>query len=146
MIKTFVLSPSYSLPAWFIVNAENQILGRFASQITQFLLNKFSKTYNPAVVSSIHCIIINADKIIVSGEKNLTKKYKTFSGYQGGLAFKTFLHLKSFNYQKLLRSAIHGMLPKNCLGRRILSNLFFSKTKSYKYVAQKPRILFFSTN
>lgn len=143
MTKTFLITQSFILPRWFVINAENQILGRLASQISQFLLNKYTKVYNPYAIPKIKLIIINANKIVMTSKKFLHKKYKTFSGYQGGLHFKTFLKIKYSNYDKLLRSAIRGMLPKNSIGRHIFSNLFFSKTKDHKHLAQNPTILFF---
>lgn len=144
MNKTFI-SPTLGLTSqWFIINAENQILGRFASQISQFLLNKYNSFYTPFLLPKLYLIIINSNKIVINRNKLVQKKYLTYSGYQGGLHFKTFYSFKKVNSNQLLRKAIKGMLCKNFLGRCILSKLKIYKKNNHLHCAQQPICLTFS--
>lgn len=145
MSKTFILSKQFITQNWYIINAENQILGRFASQISQLLLNKYSSIYTPFLTPITNIILINSDKIVISGQKNL-KKYLTYSGYQGGLKFKTFLQIKASNSEKLLRHAIRGMLSKNQIGRNILSKVYIYRRHNDVHFSPKSLLLAFFKN
>lgn len=145
MSKTFIISKQFITQNWYFINAENQILGRFASQISQLLLNKYSCIYTPFLTPITNIILINSDKIVISGQKNF-KKYLTYSGYQGGLKFKTFLQIKATNSEKLLRHAIRGMLSKNQIGRNILSKVYIYHRHNDVHFSQKSSLLVFFKN
>lgn len=145
MSKTFILSKQLITQNWYIINAENQILGRFASQISQLLLNKYINVYTSFLIPTTNIILINSDKIVISGQKNC-KKYLTYSGYQGGLKFKTFLQIKASNSEKLLRHAIRGMLSKNQMGRNILSKIYIYRGPNDGHFSQNPILLAFFKN
>lgn len=141
MNTTFFESQNFFLQKWFVINAQSKIIGRLSSQICNILLNKNTVLYTPFLVSKNHIIIFNSKKIVISGQKVLKKKYYTYSGYPGGQKFKTFLDLKHANSEKLLRSAIFGMLPKNILGRRVFLNLYISTEKIDKKISQSSKLL-----
>jgi large subunit ribosomal protein L13 len=141
MLKTVIVSQKSLLPNWYIVDASHQLIGRFSSQIAGLLLNKHLKIYSSFLFPITNIIIINAEKISISGNKLKKKKYLTYSGYQSGLHFKTFLHLKLLNIEKLFRYTIHGMLPKNRLGKAIFSHLYIFSKNSHTHQAQCPIFL-----
>lgn len=141
MTKTFIFSKKFIIQNWYIINANNQLLGRLASQISQFLLNKQIKIYTPFLIPQTNLIIINSNKIVISYQKEVKKKYLTYSGYQSGLHFKTFLQIKYSNSEKLIRHAIYGMLPKNLLNKKILYKLYIYQNSNHFHLAQKPKII-----
>lgn len=138
MLKTFILSKQFIFKNWYLIDAQTQILGRFATQITQLLLNKITKFYSPFLLPLINLIIVNTSKITLTTKKIFKKKYLNYSGYQGGLHFKTFLQLQYSNSDKILRHALKGMLPKNRLGRLVFSRLFLYKATTHRHLAQVP--------
>ncbi len=141
MLKTIIVSKKFIVKNWYIVDASQQLLGRLSSQIAGFLLNKHLKIYSSFLFPITNIIIINADKIVVSGKKLIKKNYLTYSGYQSGLHFKTFLQLKLFNIKRLFRYTIHGMLPKNRLGKALFSHLYIFSKNVHIYRAQQPIFL-----
>ena len=142
MIKTpFILSRTCNRYKWYVIDAKNQILGRFASQITNFLLNKNDITYAPFLILHNRLIIINAKQIEISGNKRTQKNYLNYSGYQGGLKFTNFEKVRFKNPEKILLSAIRGMLPNNSIKSHIQTILYIYSNKRYKQLSQKPKFL-----
>nr|BCL05878.1 ribosomal protein L13 [Pteridomonas sp. YPF1301] len=141
MNKTFLSSHNFFFKKWYLINAENQILGRFASQIIKILVGKHKLTYSPFLPSNTRLIIINAKKICISGNKLYKKKYFHYSGYPSGLHFKTFFELQSFQSEKLIRTTILGMLPKTLLGRKMIKQLYIYSGNKHYHSAQFPKAL-----
>lgn len=126
---------------WFIVDAEEKNLGRLSSEISKVLLGKNQPTYSPSSPIKQSIIVINADKIVVTGKKNTDKFYRRHSGRPGGLTIETFEELNKRIPSRILEKAVKGMLPKNRLGRALFTNLKVYSGNSHPHGAQKPEIL-----
>ena len=118
---------------WWLLDADNQVLGRFASQVAQILRGKHRPNYAPNLYMGDAVIIVNADKIRLTGNKADSKKYFSHSGYPGGVKFASYKDLMKNDSDKVVMNAIKGMLPKNRLGREILTHLKIYK--DYIFVA-----------
>jgi large subunit ribosomal protein L13 len=140
-VKTYTVTPGDIERRWYVVDAEGQTLGRLASRIATILKGKHKPTYTPHADVGDYVIVINADKIHVTGRKLLQKMYHHHSGYPGGL--------RSFNLRDLLQRhptrpiefAVKGMLPKNRLGRRMFKKLKVYVGSDHPHQAQKPQVL-----
>lgn len=123
---------------WLIVDAENQTLGRFASQVAMLVRGKHKTTFTPHVNCGDHVIVINAEKIRLTGKKMEEKEYQRYSLYPGGQTREVAKNLIARKPEALVELAVRGMLPKNRLGRRLFSNLHVVAGTSHKHEAQKP--------
>lgn len=123
---------------WFIVDAKDKILGRLASRIASVLRGKDKASFAPNADKGDYVIIINAEKVKVTGKKYSLKTYFTHSTYPGGGKFRTFEEQLVKNPTKILKNAIKGMVPKNALGREVLRKLFIYTGTEHKHQAQKP--------
>ena len=126
---------------WYVVDATNKPLGRLATQVAQVLSGKIKPIWTPNVDCGDYVIIINAEKVSLSGDKIHNKKYYNASGFPGGLRTRTAGEmLKNFPTEMIERS-VHGMLPKGRLGRQIEKKLFVYAGPEHKHEAQKPEVL-----
>ena len=123
---------------WWLLDADNQVLGRFASQVAQILRGKHRPNYAPNLYMGDAVIIVNADKIRLTGNKADSKKYFSHSGYPGGVKFTNYKDLMKNDSDKVLLKAIKGMLPKNRLGNEILTHLRIYKDSNHGQEAQQP--------
>ena len=123
---------------WFYIDAENQILGRLSTQIASGLKNKRSIYYTPHQLSKSYIIVINADKVKVSGLKKYNKIYKRHSGRPGGLKQERFIDLQKRLPERIIEKAVKGMLPKNALGRKLFTQLKIYSGNTHPHKAQKP--------
>ena len=123
---------------WWLLDADNQVLGRFASQVAQILRGKHRPNYAPNLYMGDAVIIVNADKIRLTGNKADSKKYFSHSGYPGGVKFTSYKDLMKNDSDKVVMNAIKGMLPKNRLGREILTHLKIYKDSNHGHKAQQP--------
>ena len=140
-MKTFMKRPEDVKRAWFIVDADGIILGRMATKIAMILRGKNSPEYTPHVDTGDHIIVINAEKVRVSGKKLTDKKYQTYSGYPGGqkeYSLETMLKTKP---EEVIKKAVRGMLPKNTLGRQMLTKLKVYSGSEHPHTAQSPKEL-----
>ena len=126
---------------WFIVDAEGKTLGRLASQIASVLRGKHKPVYNPSQDMGDFVVVINADKIHVTGQRMDQKKYYTHSGYQGGLKERTLRQMMEKTPERVIHLAVRGMLPKNVLGRRMIKKLKVYAGPDHPHVAQRPEPL-----
>jgi large subunit ribosomal protein L13 len=140
-LKTYVPKPDEIEQKWFVVDAKGKVLGRLASQIATILRGKHKPIYSPHVDVGDHVIIINADKIRVTGKKAATKRYYRYTGYPGGLRFDTYSDLIKKYPERILEKAIWGMLPHNKLGRKMYKKLKVYAGDNHPHEAQKPEIL-----
>jgi len=141
MNNTFVAKPHELERKWYVVDAEGQTLGRLASEVAKILRGKHKPIFTPHVDTGDHVIVINAEKIELTGKKLEQKMYYRHSGFPGGLKqmnYKTFLQAKP---ELLVEKAIKGMLPHNRLGRVIASKLKVYRGPEHPHTAQKPEIL-----
>ena len=126
---------------WYLVDAENQTLGRLASEVAQVLRGKNKPTYTPHLDTGDFVIVINADKIRVSGNKPTQKLYRRHSGRPGGMKTETFAHLQARIPERIVEKAIKGMLPHNSLGRQLFRKLKVYKGTDHPHAAQQPQVL-----
>jgi large subunit ribosomal protein L13 len=141
--KTFTPKPADIERRWFVVDAEGQTLGRLASEIAQILRGKHKPTYAPHVDGGDYVIVVNAEKVAVTGSKELTKMYYRHSGYPGGLTEMSLAELREKHPDRIIESAVKGMLPKTKLGRQILGKLRVYAGPDHPHSAQSPEPLTF---
>lgn len=127
--------------SWFVIDAADVPLGRLASEIAQILRGKNKPTYAPHMDGGDHVVVINADKVHVSGNKEIEKIYYRHSGYPGGLRAVTFSQIRKDHPERLIESAVRGMLPKNRLGRQIFRKLKVYASPDHPHAAQQPQTI-----
>ena len=127
--------------SWYLIDAEGKILGRLATKIASLLNGKHKVTYSPHVDIGDGVIVVNSEKIRVTGKKPEQKMYKRFSGYPGGLKLETYESLLKRRPNEILRSAVNGMLPKNKLGRKMIKRLKLYVGDKHSHIAQKPKTI-----
>jgi len=123
---------------FLLIDAEGQVLGRLATKVASLLKGKHKPQYHPAVDMGDHVIVINADKVVLTGRKLDQKKYYRHSGYPGGIKETTYRELMEKKPDFVVRKAITGMLPKNSLGRKMLRKLKVYAGPDHPHTAQKP--------
>jgi large subunit ribosomal protein L13 len=126
---------------WFVVDAEGKTLGRLATQIADALRGKRKPTYTPHVDVGDFVIVVNAEKIVVTGKKLEDKRYWRHSGYPGGIRFQTLGSLLEKRPEEAIRRAVKGMLPRNRLARQQLRKLKVYAGPEHPHQAQKPQTL-----
>ncbi|MBS1646858.1 MAG: 50S ribosomal protein L13 [Bacteroidetes bacterium] len=136
--KTAFINEANAQKKWYIVDAENQIVGRLASKVAYILRGKNKASFSPNSDCGDNIIIINADKVRFTGKKAEDKEYIRYTGYPGGQRFATPNELLKRKPTEILRLAIHGMLPKNRLGRQQNTNVFIYAGTEHKHEAQQP--------
>ncbi len=141
MNKTTLPSPDTLDRQWFVVDAADQTLGRLASEVAQVLRGKNKPTYTPHLDTGDFVVVINADKIRVSGNKPTQKLYRRHSGRPGGMKTETFAHLQGRLPERIIEVAIKGMLPHNALGRQMFRKLKVYKGAEHPHTAQQPQPL-----
>ena len=137
-MKTYMAKPADIERKWFVVDAANVPLGRVASQVADILTGKKKTLYTPHVDCGDFVVVINADKIILTGNKLVDKKHRWHTGYIGGLKEVQYGTLMETNSPKALELAVKGMLPKTTLGRKQITRLYIYKDAEHKHEAQKP--------
>jgi large subunit ribosomal protein L13 len=123
---------------WFVVDAQDQVLGRLASHVANLLAGKLKPTWVPFMDMGDHVIIINAEKVKLTGKKLEQKKYYRYSGYPGGMKSVSALDLKARHPDRMVEIAIKGMLPKNKLGKAMASKLKVYAGATHPHAAQQP--------
>ena len=140
-MKTFSPTPEHISHDWFVVDAENMILGRLAAQIAHRLRGKHKTMYAPHMDNGDFIVVVNCEKIKVTGTKLEKKKYYSHSGYVGGLREITLGKLMADKPSEAIMRAVRGMLPKNPLGRAMLKKLKVYAGPSHPHTAQAPKPL-----
>jgi large subunit ribosomal protein L13 len=142
-VKTFVVKAGDIEREWFVVDAAGKNLGRLATQIAAILRGKHKPTFTPSLDVGDFVIVINADKITVTGNKLQDKKYYRYSLYPGGLREQSLATVLARHPERAIEHAVRGMLPKNRLGRAMIKKLKVYAGNSHPHAAQKPRPLEF---
>lgn len=137
--KTLSINKEAANKEWVVVDATDQILGRFASKVAVVLRGKHKACYTPHADCGDNVIIINAEKIKLSGDKNNQKEYVRHSGYPGSQRFRTVNEMMVKDPTFILKHAIKGMLPKNALGRQLMRNLRIYVGPEHQNEAQQPK-------
>jgi large subunit ribosomal protein L13 len=140
-MKTYSTKPSEIERQWYVVDAEGQTLGRLASEIAKILKGKHKPIYAPHLDTGDYVIVINAEKVHVTGHKMDQKMYYRHSGYPGGLTGLTLREQLDRHPTRVIRSAVRGMLPHNRLGRAMLAKLKVYAGDAHPHAAQQPRAL-----
>ena len=141
-MKTFVPKLKDITRDWHVVDAEGRVLGRLASRIASILMGKEKPTYADFLDCGDFVIVVNAEKVRLTGKKLSDKLYYRHSGYPGGLKQMTAAEVLEKHPERLIRSAVKGMLPRNKLGRKMLSKLKIYAGGDHPHQAQQPRTLF----
>jgi large subunit ribosomal protein L13 len=137
-MKTFVAKPSDRQRDWYVVDAQGKTLGRLATQIADVLRGKRKPTYTPHIDTGDFVIVVNAEKIVVTGNKRADKLYHRHSGYPGGLRTRTFEQMITRRPEEVIRIAVKGMMPRNRLARKQLTKLKVYAGPQHPHVAQRP--------
>lgn len=140
MRSTFMANAQTIERKWFLVDADGKTLGRLSTEVASILRGKHKPTFTPHVDCGDYVIIINADKIVLTGDKWNQKLYYSHSLYPGGLKVKTAKTMNDKQPEKILELAIRGMLPKNRLGRQIYKKLFVYSGNEHPHAAQQPKV------
>ncbi|MBE6471166.1 MAG: 50S ribosomal protein L13 [Coriobacteriaceae bacterium] len=138
-MKTYYAKPLEVEREWVLIDATDQVLGRVASVAAQILKGKHKPQYTPHVDTGDFVVVINADKIKVTGAKAADKVYYRHSGYVGGLKSETFTEAMAKHPERVIEHAVKGMLPKNTLGRAMGKKLKVYAGPEHPHAAQKPR-------
>jgi large subunit ribosomal protein L13 len=138
MQKSYTMKAGEIDKKWFIVDVEGKVLGRVASEIAKILKGKTKPTFTPHMDMGDFVIVINAEKVVLTGNKDEDKEYFFHSGYPGGDKFKSVKKFRAENPAFIIEHAVKGMLPKGPLGRKIFGNLKVYKGKEHPHTAQKP--------
>jgi large subunit ribosomal protein L13 len=123
---------------WYLVDAQGQTLGRIATQVARVLRGKHKPMFTPNIDAGDFVIVVNAEKVKVTGKRTELKDYFHYTGYPGGAVFESFKDLVKNNPQKVFEHAVKGMLPHNRLGKRILKKLKVYPGTEHPHAAQKP--------
>ncbi|WGS66273.1 50S ribosomal protein L13 [Enterobacteriaceae bacterium ET-AT1-13] len=140
-MKTFVVKKKDLKNNWYIINAENKILGRLATELAKRLIGKHKIKYTTHLDNGDYIIVLNAKKIIISGNKKNNKIYYRHTGYIGGIKKKTFKEMILHYPEKIIKNAVKGMLPKGPLGRIMFKKLKVFPDNNHNHYAQKPKII-----
>ncbi len=141
MNKTYVPPQNALNQEWFVVDATDQRLGRLASEVAMILRGKNKPEYTPHMDTGDFVIVINADKVKVTGKKRTQKVYRRQSGRPGGMKTETFAQLQARLPERIVEHAVKGMLPKNSLGRQLFTKLKVYAGASHPHQAQQPQEL-----
>lgn len=141
MNKTYLPAQDSLERNWYVVDAAGQRLGRLASEIASVLRGKKKPTFTPHMDVGDFVIVVNAEKVEVTGKKRSQKIYRRHSGRPGGMKTETFAKLQSRIPERIVEQAVRGMLPKNSLGRQLFTKLKVYSGSDHPHQAQKPQVL-----
>ena len=139
IMKTYSLKKEDVSRQWLVIDATDKVLGRVATKIADKIRGKDKPSYTPHTDGGDYVIVVNAEKIKVTGSKYENKKYYTHSLYPGGLKTKTFRELNENNPERIIKEAVKGMLPKNKLGKAIFKKLKVFSGPNHDHESQKPK-------
>ena len=139
--KTTYVNKATAKKEWIVIDAENQVVGRLAAKVAKLLRGKYKPSYTPHVDCGDNVIIINAEKIVLTGKKMTDKIYRRHTQYPGGQRTTTPAELMKRLPERILKHAIVGMLPKNRLGRAVAKNLYIYVGTEHKHQAQQPKLI-----
>ena len=142
-MKSFMANPAVIERKWYVVDATGYTLGRLASEVAKVLRGKNKPQFTPHVDTGDYVIVVNADKIKVTGKKMDQKIYYNHSDYVGGMKETTLKEIMAKKPEKVVELAVKGMLPKGPLGREMYTKLFVYAGPDHKHAAQKPEVLTF---
>lgn len=137
--KTTYVNKATVKKEWLLIDAENEVLGRLAAKVAKLLRGKYKPSYTPHVDCGDNIVIINAEKIVLTGNKLTEKQYTRHTGYPGGQRHTNPAAVLATHPERVIEHAVKGMLPKSRLGRVVLKNLFVYAGSEHKQEAQQPK-------
>lgn len=137
-MKSYIVKPAEVERKWYVIDAEDKTLGKIASEVASILRGKKKPIYTPHVDTGDYVIVINAEKVRVTGKKEEQKIYKSHSGYPGGLKETTLRELRAKKPEEIIRHAVKGMMPKGKLGRQMFKKLKVYAGPEHPHTAQNP--------
>jgi len=140
-VKSFVAKPAEVQRKWFVINADGKVLGRMAVQIANMLRGKDKPTFTPHVDTGDFVVVVNAEKIVLTGKKPENKVYQRYTGYPSGRKEETFKRMLNRKPERIIEIAVRGMMPKNKLSRAAIKKLKVYKGPDHPHAAQKPETL-----
>ncbi len=141
--KTISLNKETAKKEWVVVDATDQVLGRLCTKVAKLLRGKYKPSFTPHVDCGDNVIIVNAEKIVLTGNKMTDRVFLSYSGYPGGQKKQTPASIiaKPNGYEKLIRRTVKGMLPKNKLANRLITNLYIYEGGEHKQQGQSPKTI-----
>ncbi len=140
-MKTFVAKKETVERKWYLVDAKDQVLGRLSVKIANLLRGRDKATYTPHVDTGAFVVVINADKIVLTGKKQDQKKYMFYSGYVGGESYRSVEQMQERQPDFVVKHAVKGMLPKNRLAKKMLTKLKVYAGEEHPHEAQNPQAI-----
>jgi large subunit ribosomal protein L13 len=137
-MKTHLPKVDLDQRKWHVIDANGAVLGRLAAQVADILRGKNKPTFTPHLDAGDFVVVINAEKVAVTGKKETQKEFMTYSGWKGGERFRTVAEIRAKHPEKLITHAVKGMIPKNRLGRVLLTKLKVYKGSEHPHSAQQP--------
>jgi len=139
--KTYAMKEAEIQKKWYLVDAEGKVLGRLATEIATILRGKNKPEYTPNLDMGDNIIVINAEKVVLTGSKGIDKDYFSHSQYPGGIKFTSITKLMKEQPEFVIEHAVKGMLPKTKMGKKVLGNLKIYAGNKHPHEAQKPEII-----
>src|SRR5882724_2534793 len=140
-MKTHLPKVNLDQRKWHIIDADGAVLGRLAVQVADVLRGKNKPIYTPHLDAGDFVVVINAEKVLLTGKKETDKKFMSYSGWKGGERFRTVAYVRANQPEKLITHAVKGMIPKNRLGRVLLTKLKVYRGSEHPHAAQQPTVL-----
>src|SRR6187549_2467303 len=137
-MKTHLPKVNIDARKWHIIDADGAVLGRLAVQVADILRGKNTPVFTPHLDAGGFVVVINADKVRVTGKKETDKEFMSYSGWKGGEKYRTVAQVRAKNSEELIHHAVKGMVPKNRLGRQLLTKLKVYKGDKHPHAAQQP--------
>lgn len=137
-MKTYLPKVDLDLRKWHVINAEGAVLGRLAVQIADVLRGKNKPVYTDHIDAGDFVVVINAEKVVVTGKKETDKLFMSYSGWKGGERYRSVAEVRQKRPEDLIMHAVKGMIPKNRLGKRMLTKLKVFKGDKHPHAAQQP--------
>jgi large subunit ribosomal protein L13 len=140
-MKTYLPKVNLEQRKWHVVDAKGAVLGRLAAQVADILRGKNKPIYTPHLDAGDFVVVINAEKVVLTGKKETQKKFMSYSGWKSGDRYRTVEEVRAKQPEKLITHAVRGMIPKNRLGRVLLTKLKVYKGAEHPHSAQQPQTL-----
>src|SRR5437762_13298174 len=137
-MKTYLPKVDLQQRKWHVIDADGAVLGRLAVQVADVLRGRNKPIYTPHLDAGDFVVVINAEKVVVTGKKETDKKFMTYSGWKGGEKYRSVAQIRARHPEKLILHAVKGMIPKNRLGDRLLTKLKVYKGGDHPHAAQQP--------
>jgi large subunit ribosomal protein L13 len=140
-MKTYLPKVNLNERKWHLIDADGAVLGRLAVQVADILRGRNKPVYTPHLDAGDFVVVINAEKVRLTGDKEASKRYMTYSGWKGGEKYTSVAELRARQPEQLIHRAVKGMIPKNRLGQQLLTKLKVYKGANHPHAAQKPDTL-----